>query len=443
MNRRCSSPNSSSWRICAADRLGHLVERAWPAWPGRSPLTGIRSVEVAGGEPLGDCARPGAPGGPPAGATSAAIRSSGSASATPPSSRCSLHDVQRCLVRRPAGRSGRPAKVSVLVGPAARRPGPGTLCAVPSNGRVLVRDLPRTPLRPAAQRARRRRACALAQRHASGRLGTMTGSKRAGSRALRVRIGGASRVAERVQGQVELPTAARWDRRRRLDMLRLHASVAALSISATAAFSFDSQQAVGDLLLQDRSRADHHAAWRTTRVSTMTRTQQRPAPERTAPRIGSRRAAAAAVHRAAPLGGLRPRRSDGRRVTADARLVADAADGHDDLGSLRVLLDLGAQPLHVHVDQPGVGGVPVAPDLLQQHLAGEHLARLAGQRDQQVELQRGQRDRRRRRGSPGAPGTSISTSADPQPLGRSPTSARRSRARIRATSSLGLNGLTT
>ena len=71
-----------------------------------------------------------------------------------------------------------------------------------------------------------------------------------------------------------------------------------------------------------------------------------------------------------------------------AGLVADAADGQHDLGVLRVGLDLGAQPLHVDVDQPGVGGVAVAPDLLEQHLAGEHLPGLAGQADQQVELER-------------------------------------------------------
>ncbi len=47
----------------------------------------------------------------------------------------------------------------------------------------------------------------------------------------------------------------------------------------------------------------------------------------------------------------------------------------------------------MHIDQSGVGGVPISPHLLQQDLAGEHLARLAGQRHQQVELQRGQRDR--------------------------------------------------
>src|SRR4029078_955340 len=46
--------------------------------------------------------------------------------------------------------------------------------------------------------------------------------------------------------------------------------------------------------------------------------------------------------------------------------------GEDDLGVLRVVLDLGAQPLDVHVDQPRVGVVAVAPHLLEQHLAREH-----------------------------------------------------------------------
>src|SRR5690606_11425892 len=80
-------------------------------------------------------------------------------------------------------------------------------------------------------------------------------------------------------------------------------------------------------------------------------------------------------------------------MSARSCLVPDATDGHHDLRLLRVLLDLGAQPLDMHVHQPGVGRVAVAPDLLEQHLAGEHLPGLAGQGDQQVELQRGQRDR--------------------------------------------------
>src|SRR5690606_26993108 len=102
-----------------------------------------------------------------------------------------------------------------------------------------------------------------------------------------------------------------------------------------------------------------------------------------------------------PLHGLRgsqrPPRS-GRRCGAvvlsrRAGLVADTADGEHDLGSLRVSLDFGPQSLDVHVDQPGVRCVPVAPDLFEQHFPGEDLAGLAGQRHQQVELQRSQLDR--------------------------------------------------
>jgi len=73
-------------------------------------------------------------------------------------------------------------------------------------------------------------------------------------------------------------------------------------------------------------------------------------------------------------------------------LVADAPHGQYDLGVLRVVLDLRAQPLDVHVDQPCVRSVPVAPDLLQQHLAREDLPGLAGQADEQVELERRERD---------------------------------------------------
>src|SRR5580693_334990 len=76
--------------------------------------------------------------------------------------------------------------------------------------------------------------------------------------------------------------------------------------------------------------------------------------------------------------------------SARTRLISNAPNGHHDFRSLRILLDLGPQSLDVDVDQPGVGRVPVAPDLLEQDLAGEDLAWLAGQRHQEVELQRRQ-----------------------------------------------------
>src|SRR5690625_4676535 len=85
-----------------------------------------------------------------------------------------------------------------------------------------------------------------------------------------------------------------------------------------------------------------------------------------------------------------PSRRDSRGLS---RLVADAPDRHDDLRILRVLLDLRPQPLDVHVDQPRVRGVAVAPHLFEEDLAGEDLPRLAGERHEQVELERGQRDR--------------------------------------------------
>ena len=47
----------------------------------------------------------------------------------------------------------------------------------------------------------------------------------------------------------------------------------------------------------------------------------------------------------------------------------------------------------MHVDQPGVCGVPVAPDLFEQRLPAQHLPGPLGQRDQQVELQGRQVDR--------------------------------------------------
>src|SRR5699024_8043460 len=89
-----------------------------------------------------------------------------------------------------------------------------------------------------------------------------------------------------------------------------------------------------------------------------------------------------------------PRRPCDRRSRDRARLVADPTNGEYDLRVLRVLLDLGAETLDVDVDQPGVRGVPVAPDVLEADLTGAHLPRLARELHQQVELQRRQGDRR-------------------------------------------------
>src|SRR4030081_3423636 len=73
-------------------------------------------------------------------------------------------------------------------------------------------------------------------------------------------------------------------------------------------------------------------------------------------------------------------------------LIPDSANRQHHLRVFRVLLDLRPEPLHMDVHEPGVRGVAVAPDLLEEHLTGEHLTRLAGQRHRQVELQRGERD---------------------------------------------------
>ena len=58
----------------------------------------------------------------------------------------------------------------------------------------------------------------------------------------------------------------------------------------------------------------------------------------------------------------------------------------------RVLLDLGPQPLHVHVHETAVAEIGVAPDELEQLLASEHLTGVPGELVQQPELGDGQCD---------------------------------------------------
>ena len=57
------------------------------------------------------------------------------------------------------------------------------------------------------------------------------------------------------------------------------------------------------------------------------------------------------------------------------------------------VFDLAAQPVDVDVDRPGLAGVVVAPDLLEQLVAGEDLARVADQEREQVERLRLDRQR--------------------------------------------------
>src|ERR1700755_721976 len=123
---------------------------------------------------------------------------------------------------------------------------------------------------------------------------------------------------------------------------------------------------------------------RSRRCATALRSQRRPVRSQRLARTGSRRMMARpTVDRRKVVTQFRrlPARAAvtfSNLDSARACLVADTADRHDDLGVLGVLLDLRAQPLYVHVDQPGVRRVPVAPDLLEPDLAGEGLPRRAG-----------------------------------------------------------------
>ena len=68
------------------------------------------------------------------------------------------------------------------------------------------------------------------------------------------------------------------------------------------------------------------------------------------------------------------------------KAVPEAAHGHDVARVGRVGLHLGAQPADVHVDEPAVAEVVVAPHLVEQALPAEHPARVLGQLAQQAEL---------------------------------------------------------
>ena len=72
----------------------------------------------------------------------------------------------------------------------------------------------------------------------------------------------------------------------------------------------------------------------------------------------------------------------GCRETQD---VADAAHRLEEARLARVRLDGGAQPVDVHVHGPRLTRVVVAPDLLQELVAAEDLARVAQQEGQQLE----------------------------------------------------------
>lgn len=49
-----------------------------------------------------------------------------------------------------------------------------------------------------------------------------------------------------------------------------------------------------------------------------------------------------------------------------SRLITDAPDRQHNFRSFWIAFDLGPQPLHMDINEPGVRGVPVSPHLLEQ-----------------------------------------------------------------------------
>ena len=140
-------------------------------------------------------------------------------------------------------------------------------------------------------------------------------------------------------------------------------------------------------------------------------------------------------------------RQQPRAGRSPAKDVADAADRVEERGARRIGLDPAAQPVDVDVDRPRLAGVVVAPDVLEQLVAGEDLARMPDQERQQLErlgLDRDASGRRAgfddRRGRPGRRPRSTRPVARPRSRLRS---VRRSSARTRAMSSRRLNGFVT
>ena len=136
-----------------------------------------------------------------------------------------------------------------------------------------------------------------------------------------------------------------------------------------------------------------------------------------------------------------------RFIGSGEELVAHAANGADELGRVGAVTERAADAPDVHVDDALVAEEVPAPDLLEQLGSREHAPGSASQRDEQVELERA-------RGSTGAPSRATSWRVDVddqavelEPFARRPRRPvprpRRSTARVRATSSRGLNGLVT
>src|SRR6476620_6828770 len=73
-----------------------------------------------------------------------------------------------------------------------------------------------------------------------------------------------------------------------------------------------------------------------------------------------------------------------RRSGGPAEHVPHATDRVDEPRRARVGFDLAAKPVDVDVDRPRLAGVVVAPDALQQLVAGEDLAGMTDQEGEQV-----------------------------------------------------------
>src|SRR6266516_2386464 len=71
-------------------------------------------------------------------------------------------------------------------------------------------------------------------------------------------------------------------------------------------------------------------------------------------------------------------------------LVADAAHREEELGLLRVALELLAQVADVDVDRARIAVLGVPPDVLEQRLAAEHAAGAVGEGAEDLELDVGQ-----------------------------------------------------
>ena len=76
-----------------------------------------------------------------------------------------------------------------------------------------------------------------------------------------------------------------------------------------------------------------------------------------------------------------------------AKDVAHPAHGVDERGTGRIGLDLPAQPVDMDIHRPGLAAVVVAPDVLEQLVAGKDLAWLANEEGQQLERLRLDRER--------------------------------------------------